>query len=62
MKDSIFLLSLSKNEAKLVEAGEYKQKFNESYDVLKKQNHLALVDKNLLCSILDCVKIMKEKK
>jgi len=36
MKDSIFLRSLSKNEAKLVEAGEYKQKFNESYDVLKK--------------------------
>lgn len=44
MGKSVFLRYLSKNEKKLVQAGEYRQKFNEHYDRLKKKNHLSLLN------------------
>jgi len=28
-------------------AGEYRQKFNEKYEVLKKENNLGLIDENV---------------
>ena len=48
MKDSIFLRSLTKNEKKLIKAGEHMKKFNANYDSLKEVNNLGLVDKEIM--------------
>jgi hypothetical protein len=44
MKDSVFLKTLSKNERKLIKAGEYMSKFKENYDKIKFNNYLKLID------------------
>lgn len=60
IRDGVFWESLSKNEQKLVEAGEYRQKFNTFYDSVKFKDNLHLVNDtlkkdifNLLVSVVD---------
>jgi hypothetical protein len=43
MKDSIFLKSMTTNEKKLVNAGEYLTKFNEDYEKVKTINNIGLL-------------------
>lgn len=43
MKDSVFLRTLSKNERKLIKAGEHMTKFKEGYDKIKIINNSHLL-------------------
>lgn len=55
MKDSVFLRTLSKNERKLIKAGEYMTKFKEDYEKIKTANNKQLIADDLLGEILDIV-------
>lgn len=55
MKDSIFLKSLSKNEKKLIKAGEYMQAFREKYEGLKEKDNLVVLDETTLKEVIDIV-------
>lgn len=55
MKDSIFMKSLSKNEKKLMKAGEYMSAFKDNYEKMKAKNNFEVVPKETIDSILDLV-------
>ena len=62
MKDSIFLKSLSKNERKLIKAGEYREKFIQKFELMRLKNNIHMIDADTIKEILGVIdKIEKER-
>jgi len=55
MKDSIFLKSLSKNERKLIKAGEYMTLFRDQYEETRKVNNLKYIEQDTIQNMLEVV-------
>lgn len=55
MKDSIFLKSMSKNEKKLIKAGEYMQAFRNKYEAVKEKDNLKALEESTIKEVLEIV-------
>lgn len=62
VKDSIFLKSFTKNDQKLMKAGEYRTQFSNEFQILKNINHLSLIPSELLEPILNIIHTIEHKK
>ena len=55
MKDSIFLKSMTANERKLINPGEYMKKFQADYERMRRENHIESIPAELKKKILQVV-------
>ncbi|EGR30268.1 tubulin-specific chaperone d, putative [Ichthyophthirius multifiliis] len=63
MKDSIFLRTLSQNERKLINAGEYMQAFKEQYERIRKNNYVQeFFQGEMLAKVLEVVSIIEKNR
>lgn len=56
MKDSVFLKSLTQNEKKLINAGEYMSKFKLRYESLRYIDNIKEIDPDVLKKLIEIVK------
>lgn len=61
MKDSVFLKSLTQNEKKLMNAGEYMNVFKEKYEQARYIDNMRFVDLAVLRKIVETIKMFIEK-
>ncbi|KRX05461.1 Armadillo-type fold [Pseudocohnilembus persalinus] len=62
MKDSVFLKTVTKNERKLIQAGEYMTKFKKEYQQIRYQNNLQFIEPEVKEQILDIVNQIEKKR
>lgn len=61
-KDSIFLKTMTTNEKKMVEPGDYMKAFNDKFEELRKVNNNPMIPDNLKLKILNIVDTIEEKR